>query len=70
MTKKEFAKKVLNSFSNTVFTTEDQVLNAIEVFEKLGMLPPERKATVEDFANTGFTEDFLFDHDFTVNKWD
>jgi hypothetical protein len=38
--------------------------------EEAGMLPPETKATPEDFANTGFTQEFLDEHDFTVNKWD
>jgi len=70
MTKNEFAKKVLKSDKNTVFVAEDQVLNAIEVFTELGMLPPETKATIEDFSNTCFTEDFLNEHDFKINRWD
>lgn len=44
------------------------LLNRIE--EKLGMLPPETKATPEDFTNTGFTQEFLDEHDFTVNRWE
>jgi hypothetical protein len=40
MKKSEFIAKVLKSRSNTVFTTKEQVENAIEVFEKFGMEPP------------------------------
>lgn len=38
--------------------------------EEAGMLPPEKKATPEDFVNIGFDQDFLDAHDFTVNKWE
>ncbi len=40
MKKSKFIKQVLKSKDNTVFVNEEQVANAIEVFEKLGMLPP------------------------------
>lgn len=46
---------------------EEVLLNAMEV---LGMLPPETKATPSDFTNLGFTQEFLDNHDFKVNKWD
>ena len=49
MKKSEFIKKVLKSQSNTVLTTEEQVENAIEVFERYGMLPPENGTD-----NTGY----------------
>jgi hypothetical protein len=38
--------------------------------ESLGMLPPDTKATPEDFSNLGFTQDFLDEHDFSVSKWE
>lgn len=40
MKRSEFIKKVLKSKDNTVFTTKEQVQNSLELFEKLGMLPP------------------------------
>jgi len=45
----------------------DKILRDLE---ELGMLPPKTKATPEDFSNLGFTQNFLDEHDFTVNKWD
>jgi hypothetical protein len=38
--------------------------------EAIGMLPPETKATSSDFSNTGFTQEFLDEHNFTVSKWE
>lgn len=70
MTKEEFANKVLNHVGNTVFVNVDQVLNAIEVFTDLGMLPPLTKALPHDFTNTGFDQEFLDEHEFKVNRWD
>jgi hypothetical protein len=40
MKRSEFYKKVLKNKFNTVFTTKEQVENALEVFESLGMRPP------------------------------
>ena len=45
----------------------ERILKSMEL---IGMLPPETKATPEDFTNTGFTQEFLDKHDFTVNRWD
>lgn len=42
MKRSEFIKKVLKSKANTVFTTKEQVENSLEIFEKLGMLPPPK----------------------------
>jgi hypothetical protein len=70
MKRSEFVTEVLNDFSNTVFTTKEQVEVALELFEKLGMLPPETKATPSDFSNTGFTQEFLDEHNFSVSKWE
>lgn len=46
---------------------EEAILHHLEV---IGMLPPETKAIPEDFTNIDFTQEFLDDHDFTVNRWD
>jgi len=70
MKRSEFVTEVLNDFSNTVFTTKEQVEVALELFEKLGMLPPETKATPSDLSNTGFTQEFLDEHNFSVSKWE
>ncbi len=43
MKQSTFITKVLKSKKNTVFVNREQVLNAIEVFQKLGMLPPSVK---------------------------
>lgn len=40
MKRSEFIQSVLNSYSNTVFTTRAQVEVALDMFEKLGMVPP------------------------------
>jgi hypothetical protein len=63
-------KKALNHDLNTVCVNEEQVERMLEVFEKLGMLPPETKATPSDLSNTGFTQEFLYEHNFTVSKWE
>lgn len=70
MKRSKFIAKVLKSFSNTVFTTKEQVEVALDIFEKLGMLPPETKAVPSDFSNIDFTQEFLDEHDFKVNRWD
>ena len=70
MKRSQFIKEVLNSWKNTVFTTEEQVESALELFEKLGMLPPETKATPEDFAHMNYNQEFLDEHIFYVNRWD
>lgn len=70
MKRSEFINIVLNSHSNTVFTTKEQVEVALDIFENLGMLPPETQATPEDFTDTEFTQEFLDEHDFTVHKWE
>lgn len=43
MKRSRFIKKVLNSKQNTVFTTAEQVENALNIFEKLGMMPPAQE---------------------------
>jgi len=62
MKKSEFIKKVLKSQSNTVFTTEEQVENAIKIFERCGMLPPNlerEKGTSYVDKTTGMTVGFF-----------
>ncbi len=46
---------------------EEAILHHMET---IGMLPPETKATLEDFSNLDLRQDFLDEHDFTVNRWD
>jgi hypothetical protein len=46
MKKSKFIKKVLESYDNTVFTTSEQVEVAIDLFTKLGMLPPPNNTDV------------------------
>jgi hypothetical protein len=70
MKKSEFIQKALNHTSNTVCVNAEQVKVMLDVFEKLGVLPPETKATPEDFTHIDFTQEFLDNHDFTVNRWD
>jgi thiamine phosphate synthase YjbQ (UPF0047 family) len=70
MKRSKFIKKALNHTSNTVCVNEEQVEVMLDIFEKLGVLPPETKATPEDFSNLDLRQDFLDKHDFTVNKWD
>jgi hypothetical protein len=60
MKRSTMIKKALNHTSNTVCVNEEQVERMLEVFEKLGVLPPETKATPKDFTHI----------DFTVNRWD
>lgn len=49
---------------------EQDAERILQRLEQIGMLPPERKATVSDFSNLGFTQQFLDEHDFTVNGWE
>jgi hypothetical protein len=70
MKRSKFIEKALNHVNNTVCVNEEQVEVMLSIFEKLGMLPPETKACPEDFSNLGFTQDFLDEHSFTVNRWD
>jgi hypothetical protein len=60
MKRSTMIKKALNHTLNTVCVNEEQVERMLEVFEKLGVLPPETKATPKDFTHI----------DFTVNRWD
>ena len=42
----------------------------IQEIEQAGMLPPLTKAKPFDFTNTGFTQEFLDEHEFKVNRWE
>jgi hypothetical protein len=43
MKRSTMIKKALNHNLNTVCVNEEQVERVLEVFEKLGMLPPQKK---------------------------
>jgi hypothetical protein len=43
MKRSTMIKKALNHNLNTVCVNEEQVERMLEVFEKLGMLPPQKK---------------------------
>ena len=43
MKRSTMVKKALNHTLNTVCVNEEQVKVMLEVFEKLGMLPPQKK---------------------------
>lgn len=47
--------------------TANQLLDMIEGFD---MLPPLTKALPQDFVNLGFTQEFLDEHEFKVNRWE
>ena len=68
MKKSEFIDKVLIHPQNTVFVNKHQVAAILEVFESLGMKPPETKEFIEipDYNILG--AGFKLSH--TVNKWD
>lgn len=68
MKRSDFINKVLKSRNNTVFVTPEQVENAIEVFEKLGMLPPTIKEFVEIPPHNILGAGFKVGHN--VNKWE
>lgn len=38
--------------------------------EEAGMKPPLTTAKPFDFTNTGFTQEFLDEHEFKVNRWE
>lgn len=42
----------------------------LRVQEENGMLPPSTTAKPFDFTNTGFTQEFLDEHEFKVNRWE
>jgi hypothetical protein len=66
MKKSDFINMVLDSPNNTVFTTNDQVENELEVFESLGMLPP----TYTKEYIFGRSEDFYVASCTEVNGWE
>ena len=48
-------------------TDANKILERLEI---IGMLPPETKALPQDFVNLGFTQEFLDEHEFKVNRWE
>jgi hypothetical protein len=49
---------------------EQDAERILKRLEAIGMLPPETKATPSDLSNTGFTQEFLDEHNFSVSKWE
>lgn len=49
---------------------EQDAERILKRLEDIGMLPPETKALPQDFDNLGFTQEFLDEHDFKVNRWE
>ena len=66
----ELLRDILNEASGHLAEEVNPEWLITRIEERLGMLPPETKAIPEDFTNTGFTQEFLDEHDFKVNKWD
>jgi hypothetical protein len=73
MKRSEALKQIFEILELTYSHPEGNAKLAADILskvEELGMLPPTTKATLKDFTNTGFTQEFLDEHDFTVNKWE
>lgn len=49
MKRSEIIKKALNHELNTVCVNEEQVERMLEVFEKLGMLPPQTSKPIHHY---------------------
>lgn len=65
----EEVRKILamNGKDNGYGELEEAILHHLE---SLGMRPPLTKAKPFDFTNTGFTQEFLDEHEFKVNRWE
>lgn len=48
-------------------TLANEILDIIEGFD---MKPPYRPATTEDLEDWGVTQDFIDEHNFTVQEWE
>ena len=69
------SQNLLDGYKNGSITLkclcDNLATRAVDYCEnEIGMLPPETKATPEDFSNLTFDQDFLDKHDFSVNRWD
>jgi DNA-binding Lrp family transcriptional regulator len=53
MKRSEIIKKALNHELNTVCVNEAQVESMLEIFEKLGMMPPPLVKKVDDINDEG-----------------
>jgi len=49
MKRSEFIQKVLSHEDNTVFTGEGTIESALNLFELLGMIPPNQYACTNEF---------------------
>lgn len=82
MKRSDFIKKVLKSKKNTVFTNKEQVENSLEIFESLGMLPPEIKNpelpkdmslfqhATEKILENKYNKTIKLPEEFYANKWE
>jgi hypothetical protein len=57
----------LNRIDNGMGEVEEAILHTLE---SIGMKPPLTIANPFDFTNTGFTQEFLDEHEFKVNRWE
>lgn len=65
----EEIRKILamNGKDNGYGELEEAILHHLE---SLGMYPPLITAKPFDFTNTGFTQEFLDEHEFKVHRWE
>lgn len=63
MKKSKFIEKVLKDTNNTVFVSKEQVANAIECFQRAGMLPPKSldSVSIKKKIVAGYTMMFEWD---------
>jgi hypothetical protein len=59
MKRSTMIKKALNHDLNTVCVNEEQVERMLEVFEKLGMLPPKVEVYNPDYPEFGLSKKYV-----------
>lgn len=68
MKKDEFIEKVLSDDKNTVFVNEDQVKNALELFERLGMKPPQIESVYKKYGAAVYRENNYWEDEKQLTK--
>lgn len=68
MKKDEFIEKVLSDDKNTVFVNEDQVKNALELFERLGMKPPQIESVYKKYGAAVYIENNYWEDEKQLTK--
>lgn len=68
MKKDEFIEKVLSDDENTVFVNEDQVKNALGLFEKLGMKPPQIESVYKKYGAAVYIENNYWEDEKQLTK--